>query len=126
MCFATPTARDDRPRGVRRLALLSRRRRGDQRASALPGGTSGIALSASVVVGGDWRLGGPGPYGPAIGDAVRVVVAMAEMGWPGARKISGRSRGGGTRRVFFWSVAERLSRSGTPLWRCGPGLQERG
>lgn len=58
---------------------------GGQRASARPSGTRGIALSASVVVDVGWRLGGPGPYGPAIGGVVRVVVAMAEMGRPGAK-----------------------------------------
>lgn len=52
---------------------------GGQRASARPSGTSSIAPLASVVVDEGWRLVGPGPYGPAIGSAVRLVIAMAEM-----------------------------------------------
>ena len=51
-----------------------------QRASAQSRGTSVVTSLALVVLGGGWCLVGPRPVGPAIGDAVRVVVAMANMG----------------------------------------------
>ena len=53
---------------------------GGQRVLAQPSGTSIIALLDLVVVGVGWRLVGPRPVGPAIGDAVRGVVLMAKMG----------------------------------------------
>ena len=49
---------------------------GGQQASTQPRGTSVIVLLALVVLGGGWRLVGPWPVSPAIGDAVRVVVAV--------------------------------------------------
>ena len=55
----------------------------------------GIYLLVLVVMGAVWWLGGPGPYGLAIGSAVCVVVAMTEIGRLVTEKTFGGLRGGG-------------------------------
>ena len=68
---------------------------GGQRLSSRPSGTSGIASSALVVLGGGWILVGPWPYGSAIGGAVHIVVTVAENGQSCTVNVSGWSWGSG-------------------------------
>ena len=80
------------------------------------------AFSALFVLGGGWYLGKPGPYGPAIGGAVCVMVAMAENEWRGAVKASGRSWGFrcSTGSLWGWRICP-----GTTPWHVRLGLQGR-